>query len=84
MIPTSFEESNHVYDKPSNMSRDVCDALSVWKGTIGDQGMGVISCWKLTKEELEEINKTGRVWVYHYGDYLQPHYVGIHTPFDGK
>lgn len=32
MIPTSFDESNAVLAKPSDMSPDDCDALSVWRG----------------------------------------------------
>lgn len=78
MIPTSFPESNHVFDKPSDMSRDHCDALSVWAGAVDDV---VISCWKPTAEKLEEINRTGRVWCWHYGSGLQPHCVTGTNPF---
>lgn len=75
MFPISFDESNGVIDKPPNVDREVCDALSVWRGDIpiesGEVIPGIVSCWKLTKEELDQINKTGRVWVYVYG-YVQP------------
>lgn len=80
MFATDFPESNHVYDKPADVSRDDCDPLNTYIGDLGN-GVGSISCWKPTKEELEEINRTGRVWVYHWGQYLQPHSVGGHNPF---
>ena len=82
MTPTSFPESNGYFDKPDGMSRDDCDALSTF--TYLDPHLKIpviISCWKPTKEELEEINRTGRVWAYHYGAGLQPHSIGGHNPF---
>ena len=83
MIATSFPESNHVFDKPSDMSRDECDALSVFVGQTSDNPPQdvVISCWKPTAEELEEINRTGRVWCWHYGSGLQPHCITGTNPF---
>ena len=82
MIPSSFPESNGYFDKPKGMTRDQCDALATF--AYADQETGipvVISCWKPTKEELEEINHTGRIWVYHFGLGLQPHAVSGHNPF---
>lgn len=81
MIPSSFDEANQVVDKPIDMTRDECGALDTWVGQDSDGLPVVISCWKMTKEELEEVNKTGRVWCFHYGNYLQPHALsGLH-PF---
>jgi hypothetical protein len=79
MIATSFDESNKVFDKPPNMEN--CDALSVWVGTTPENEPIVISCFKCTKEELDEINRTGRVWVFHYGLSLQPHALVGTNPF---
>lgn len=81
MVPTSFDQANIVYDKPEGMTREECDALSCWKGQDTDGQPLVISCWKPTKEELEEINRTGRIWVFHFGHYLQPHAVSGQNPF---
>jgi len=81
MQPTSFDDSNHVFDKPPNMSYEECEALSVFVGPDQTGQTVVISCWKPTKEELEEINKTGRVWCWHFGDMLQPHVLDGHNPF---
>lgn len=82
MIPCSFPESNGYYDRPENMPE--CEVLSTFTGKdLGGQ-LVVISCWKPTKEELEEINNTGRIWVWHFGTPLQPHAVTGTSPFQEK
>ena len=82
MFPTDFDGSNHVIDKPHELSRDECEALNVFVGKFPDGQDVIVSCWKPTMDELEEIRKTGRVWVYHWGRSLQPHYVGGKNPFE--
>lgn len=81
MYPTSFDESNIVFDKPEGMSYEECEALSAFVGHTIDGQDVVISCWKPTPEELYEINKTGRIWCYHFGTQLQPHCLQGHNPF---
>lgn len=81
MEATSFDESNHVFDKPSSMTYDECDPLSVWVGNDANNQPVIISCFKPTKEELEEINRTGRVWCFHWGTQLQPHGLSGTNPF---
>lgn len=81
MVPCNFDESNIVFDKPNTMSHDECESLSCFKGTDSEGNEVIISCWKITKEELEEILATGRIWIYHLGGYLQPHYCGGNNPF---
>jgi len=83
MEPTSFDESNIYFDKPADMAYEQCNPLSVFAGTDTEGNPIIISCWKATKEELEEINKTGRIWCYHYGTGLQPHALSGHNPFHG-
>lgn len=77
MVATSFPESNHVLDKPAEMTYDECDPLSVWVGRDPNGVPLVISQWKLTKEELAEVNRTGRVWLTVFGVTMQP--VALHT-----
>ena len=62
MVPTSFDESNQVLARPPNMTAEECVPLSVWMGDHNNIPT-VVSCWKVTAEELAEINKTGRVWI---------------------
>jgi hypothetical protein len=78
MVPTSFDESNRVLSRPPSMSEDECEPLSVF---INPNPALVISCWKLTKEELEEINRTGRVWLWIYGPTMQPALLTVKSPF---
>lgn len=80
MFPTDFDESNCIVDKPNDLSRDECEPLNV---CVAESSIGpvIISCFKPTMEELEEITKTGRVWIYHWGNQLQPHAVSGHFPF---
>lgn len=61
MIPTSFDESDAVLSKPNDMID--CEPLSIMRGDMEGVGPVVISCWKITREELDEFNRTGRIWV---------------------
>ena len=82
MIPSGFKESNCVFDKPSNMTYDDCYAIEALKGTLeGINVPAVITCWKLTQEELDEINKTGRVWLIVYGTGMPPVTISGIKPF---
>lgn len=82
--PASFDEANFVLDKPQGMSHEECGALSIWRGATEGGKPVVISCWKFTQEELEEINRTGRVWLMMYGETTQPAAVCGVKPFGGK
>jgi hypothetical protein len=59
MIPTSFDESNHVLDKPKDMAREQCDALSVFVGQTQDGLPVVISCWKLSRSTRQVASGSG-------------------------
>lgn len=72
MIACSFDESNAVLDKPEDMTCDQCDALSVARAETSQGQPLVISCWKVTREELDEIERTGRVWLCVLGSTMPP------------
>jgi hypothetical protein len=72
MIPTAFDEENCVLDGPPGTTSAEVAPLSVWRGVQLDGTPVVISCWKVTKEELERIQKTGRIWIYVMGDTMPP------------
>jgi hypothetical protein len=67
MIPASFDESNHVLGTPPSMTDEQCDPLSVFV-----DGNYVVSCWKLTADELEEFKRTGRIWLMVVGPTMPP------------
>jgi hypothetical protein len=84
MFPSSFDESNGYLGKPPDMTDEQCESLSVWRGNAnvvdGGATPTVVSCWKLTKEELGEVNRTGRVWLWVVGVTMPPVILTAHKP----
>lgn len=72
-VPTAFDEENVLLDKPDEMSRDECVPLSARVIVYSDGMTGFITCWKISLEELEEIKRTGRIWITILGSGLPPH-----------
>jgi hypothetical protein len=81
MIPCSFDESNCVLDNPGDMDHEECEALSVWKGRYDNGTPVVVSCWKLTKDEVETLMTTGRVWLHLIGHTMPPALLQVEHPF---
>lgn len=87
MLPRIFPEQNTVYGKPEDMTDEQCMSLPVWKGPVpvDDEGStvpAIISCWQLSKEDLEEINRTGVIWLSVTGTHLPPVSVFTENPFE--
>lgn len=77
MQAVSFDESNACLGAPKGMTPEEVETLSIWRGDLLFHGMDrpvttVVSCYKPTKEELEEINKTGRIWLVIMGATMPP------------
>jgi hypothetical protein len=88
MLPVHFPKSNFVFKKPSDMTDEQCSDLSVWKGEVpvdeaGNTFPAIISCWKLSKEDLEEIQKTGQIWLSITGHGMPPVSLFTENPFEG-
>jgi len=81
-VPSAFDEETAVLDKPPGLTHDQCECLSVWQGRDQDGLPMVISCWKPTRAELDEIIRTGRVWLGIYGVTMPPAWVNGHHPFE--
>lgn len=82
MEPCSFDESNSVLSRPPDMTDEECGPLCTLRGfTPGNQPC-VISCWKATQEELDEIKRTGRVWLCVLGVTMPPVIVSGTKPFN--
>ncbi|HVR06913.1 MAG TPA: hypothetical protein VMW75_02600 [Thermoanaerobaculia bacterium] len=72
MEAASFNEANKLLSRPPDLTADQCEPLSVL-GTVTSDGVPVIiSCWKPTRAELQEIERTGRVWLMVYGIGMPP------------
>lgn len=58
------------------MTDEECTPLNVckgyWRDEQGQLNPMVISCWKFTQEELNEINRTKRVWLKVVGATMPP------------
>lgn len=79
-FPTSFAESNEVLDAPPGMG-EIVGPLSVIRLKYPDGTPCVISCHKLTADEMAEVNRTGRVWLVILGGTMAPASVSGIKPF---
>ncbi len=71
MEPIKFKEQNTVFNKPSSMTDEECGSLPCFVDR-NERYPQIISCWKLSEEEMIEIQKTGIVWVSVYANGLPP------------
>lgn len=80
MYPISFKEVNKLYgagDNPNTDQLPVCIASREVDGWVPS----VISRWKLSKEELERINKTGEINLVIMGTRVAPVLLTVADPF---
>lgn len=84
MYPTAFDEANITLDKPDGMTHEECCSINAFEGAVEFDRLHpvIITCWKPTKEELNEISRTGRVWCFMYSSQVPPHALSGHNPFD--
>jgi len=85
MLQVTFPEHNDIIHKPKDMTDEQCLDLAVWKGQIiideeGNTCHGYISCWQLSKEDLEEIQRTGVIWQTILSNRLPPSSVQVEKP----
>lgn len=81
MLPTTFKESNFTFTKPKGMTDEQCMDLPVFKGIDTDGNPVIISCWKFSKEDLEEILKTGQIYLQIAGHGMPPVRLFTESPF---
>lgn len=75
--PIKFDEANATF------VADGCGDLPAYEhGEEGDEQ--VITCWKLSGEELMEILQTGKVWLRVWGNAQPPVQVTGLYPFEDK
>ena len=82
MESTSFEQETRVLGPPPGQTEKDVHSLPVamvnWAGTT----IAVVSCWKPTKEEMEEIQRTGRVYLAVMGPVMPPVVVDGFNPIE--
>lgn len=82
MHPSSFDEANEILGPPVGMTEDECGSLSVFRGLDVDGTPLVISCWRPTPEEVEELRRTGRLWLLVCGTRMPPVSLATKNPFE--
>ena len=63
MLPTTFKSANFIFKKPDGMTDEECMDLPVFMGNDWNENPVIISCWKFSKEDLKEIQKTGCIYL---------------------
>ncbi len=82
MFPASFTESNETLNGLTDLAQgDECVALSILRTETVNGTPCMVSCWKLTAEEMAEIVKTGRVWLVVIGKRMPPVILSGTKPF---
>ncbi len=81
MLPTTFEGSNFVFTKPKDMTDEQCGDLPVFKGSDMEGVPVIISCWKFSREDLDEIERTGCVFLSITGNGMPPVSLFTENPF---
>lgn len=71
-FPASFDESNAVLGAPNVELADEVLCLSILRTKTENGTPVIVSCWKFTAEEMEEISRTGRVWLVVAGHTMPP------------
>lgn len=79
MIPSTFAEANKVFGPPPDLHESQCLSIPAFIGMVESgscDGAGiVITGWKPTQQELDELNNGSLVYLCCVGGLL-PHYIG--------
>lgn len=81
MEACAFDEENHIFDPPKGISNEDCNSISAFIGNDVEGRPITITCWRISKEELEELKKTGRIWLWIFGHGMPPVALGTQHPF---
>lgn len=77
MNAVSFPHQNITFTKPENMTDEECGSLPAFKG----EGH-LISCWKLSEDDLKRVNETGIIWFDMLGNQQPPICLSTESPFN--
>ena len=80
-VACGFAESNATFSAPPGMEES-CDCLQVLTAVDGLGNPVIFSCFKLTAEEMIEVQKTGRIWLMICGQGMPPVAICGTKPFD--
>ena len=69
--PVGFEGANDLLRAPPNTD---CRDLEIYRNNDG-----ITSCWRLTEKEIEEVVKTGVIWIHAVGVTHPPIFISGHA-----
>jgi hypothetical protein len=82
-LPVQFPEQNYVFGRPQGMTQEECGSRPCYRGTEDVTNYPiVISAWLLSPEELEEVKKTGLVWLRVYSPGMYPVSISGQRPWE--
>ena len=84
MEPADFEESNTSMGPPKGKTEDEVYTIRAWRGFTDKRDPLTIVCFKPTSDEIDEIRRTGRVWVSMMTHTMPPIGLIAEHPFETK
>lgn len=81
MEACNFPESNKLMGPPEGMTEDQCRTIFAYSGEMEDGNSVVITCFKPTKKELEDLQNGGRLWMIVLGNTMSPVKLTTVRPF---
>lgn len=83
MIRTNFPESNVIISPPEGMTEDEAGGSAFAYKGISENGVPlIITCWKPTLDEIDNMMEGGRVWLVVMGHIVSPAVVTAINPLE--
>lgn len=79
--PSSFDGAEAVFGPPQGMTEDEVHSLCAARVMWGDDP-AIVTCWKPTRDQLDAISESGRVWLIVFGDGMPPVAVASENPIE--
>lgn len=81
MLPIGFPQENMLLGLPEDLIHEEHSILPACQAVHRDGLPLVITCWKLSKEDLETITRTGKVWLSVVGTDMPAVQLDAESPF---
>ena len=81
MLASDFPQRNALLGRPNDMTDEQCYTLPVHRYQDENKSWWIVSCWRPNREELQEIIRTGQIWVHTRGETLAPFSLHGENPF---
>ena len=85
METAAFDEANITMNEPDGWSPDQCNSIRARRHSVilhgGVEVPVVTTCWKPTAKELDEIRRTGRLYLSCVGQSMPPVLLAANPPW---